>query len=153
MISNDIIEECRQNSMIKKRILPNLGLVRNADGLLRRSSCYRKYDVSTLSIVDERLDHGDFIQKFIRQNQMFCKKLEMKNIDLGPAQTSMIHIFDPQHSKLNFLHILHIEDINLGPKAMRRVVRNLRKMKELTELHLVNLEALEPLMDTLAESI
>lgn len=36
---------------------------------------------------------------------------------------------------------------------MRRIVRNLRKMKNLKELHLVNLEALEPLMDTLAESI
>ena len=36
---------------------------------------------------------------------------------------------------------------------MRRIVRNLRKMRTLNELHLVNLEALEPLMDTLAESI
>ena len=36
---------------------------------------------------------------------------------------------------------------------MRRVVRNLRKMRDLTELHLVNLTELEPLMDTLADSI
>ena len=51
------------------------------------------------------------------------------------------------------LKVLHVENIAFSSKALRRLVRGLRKMRNLQDLHLVNLEELEPLMDILAESL
>ena len=66
-IINAITEECRQNILIKRKILTHLPISKISSMFMVESS-YRDFDCSKLTLCDQRLDFVGFITKFIKQN-------------------------------------------------------------------------------------
>jgi len=52
--------------MIKSKILNNLELACSTDPFF--DTCYSDYDVSEVTLADQRLDSVGFIEKFVNQN-------------------------------------------------------------------------------------
>jgi uncharacterized membrane protein len=128
---NEISEECRQNVLIKTKILEHLPPAEKIELYSARKSGYTNYDCAILKLAEQRLHHFDFIFKFIKSNQS-CKQLSLTNLDLSRVQDQVRRGFDEiADVHLRNLRVLNIENIEFTEKPMRRMIKALRRMKDL----------------------
>lgn len=91
-VIKEIDEECRQNILIKRNILPSLPLKHPQPNETRKLG--QQYDLRELHLQEKSLEYVDFLKKFAQGNSE-CTTLKLSKIDLQSAHEQQIKsVFD-----------------------------------------------------------
>lgn len=123
-----IIEECRQNLLIKEFILPYLDK-KEVDGV-------EHYDTASLRLQDMSFFRSDFIAKFVGMNRYEFRELSLTRVHFDEHIKCLADFLKKEHTQIASI-VLH--DCAIGDTQICRMIADCRHITTLRELRLLRM--------------